>query len=64
MSVIKTRMYGHYTLRASYRGKTISVVITDAEVFDWLDDESNKKKNLEAKRFCYNKIREKYTTLK
>lgn len=60
MSMLRTNMYGHYILRAKYRGKNLSIITTNSEAFDWLDDPSDKQKHLEAKRYCLGKIREAY----
>lgn len=51
-----THVYGHYEIQAAYKGKTIKSITTDAEAYDWIDDDSNQEKHKEARRHCYNKI--------
>lgn len=48
--------YGQYIISANYKGKDIEVHTTDSECYDWLNDDSNKKKHQEAKRHAYNKV--------
>jgi len=48
--------YGQYYLIANYKGKQIEVHTTDSECFDWLNDDSNKEKHLEAKQYAYRTI--------
>ena len=48
--------YGHYIIKGSYKGKDIKVSTTDSEAWDWFNDESNPKKQMNAKRHCYMKI--------
>ena len=48
--------YGQYIIHADYKGKKITVHTTDSECFDWLNDASNVRKHLEAKRHAYNSI--------
>lgn len=52
--------YGQYELQANYKGKKIKAHTTDAECFDYLDDDSNKAKHAWAKRYAYGKIVEAY----
>lgn len=52
--------YGHYIVSAFYRGEYIECTTTDSEAYDWLNDDSNKEKHRDAKRHCYNKIRDAY----
>lgn len=48
--------YGQYIVSAQYKGKQINAHTTDAETFDWLNDDSNKEMHQEAKRSAYNLI--------
>ena len=48
--------YGQYIIQGTYKGKDIKVSTTDSEAWDWLCDDSNPKKHLDAKRHCYMKI--------
>lgn len=56
-------IYGHYVIKANYRGKKIKTITTDSEAWDWIDDESNKKKYNEARKHCYNKIVSSYKAI-
>ncbi len=58
-----THMYGHYMIRAMYRGKEIKVMTTDSEAYDFLNDDSDKEKHQDARRHCYNKITDEYDRL-
>ena len=51
---------GAYNILANYKGKKIKVRTTDSEVYDYYKDSENKKKNLDAKRHCYNQIVSSY----
>ena len=48
--------YGQYYIHANYKGVNITVHTTDSETWDWLEDDSNKEKHIEAKRHCYKEI--------
>lgn len=54
---------GHYIISANYRGREITVLTNNSEAWDWLDDDNNMKKHQEAKRYCYNQVREKWEVL-
>ena len=56
ITMTRAHGYGQYYIYANYRGKQIKVHSTDSEAFDYLDDDSNKEKHLEAKRYCYREI--------
>lgn len=62
-TVSHTCSYGRYLITAHYRGKNVKAETTDSEAYDWYDDDSNKKKHMDALRHCYNKIREAYESL-
>ena len=47
---------GSYNILATYKGQEIKVRTTDAQVYDYYDDDSNKEKHQDAKRYCYNQI--------
>ena len=51
-----TSSYGHYIIRSHYRGRDIKIKTTDAELYDWIDDTSNKEKNHWALKSIYNDI--------
>lgn len=52
--------YGQYIITAIYKGKEIKARTTNSQCFDWLEDDSNKAKHKEAKRYAYKKIVEAY----
>jgi len=51
---------GAYNILSTYKGNKIKVRTTDAEVYDYYNNDSNKQKHLEAKRYCYNHIVKEY----
>ena len=53
MNIKRYNGYGQYLLQSEYKGKFISVRTNDSEIFDWLEDDSNKIKHLEAKQRAY-----------
>jgi hypothetical protein len=53
MSIRHGSGYGHYILSAKYKGKNIEVVTTDSMIYDYLNDDSDKKRHQEAKRSAY-----------
>lgn len=52
--------YGQYVIKTTYKGKEIVAHTTDSEAWDYLNDDSDKEKHLEALRHCYYKIVEEY----
>jgi hypothetical protein len=48
--------YGQYLIEGTYRGKSITVHTTDSEAWDYIGDDSNKEKQLQARKHCYYKI--------
>jgi hypothetical protein len=57
MTIKRSNGYSQYLLQAEYKGKFISVRTNDSEMFDWLEDDSNRVKNQEAKQRAYSLIR-------
>lgn len=51
-----TSSYGRYIIKSHYRGRDIKIATTDAELYDWIDDTSNKEKNHWALKSIYNYI--------
>lgn len=49
--------YGHYLIKSSYKGNNVSIVTTDASLYDYVNDESNIKKQREAKKQIYKLIK-------
>lgn len=60
LSVSRASGYGQYVVSARYCGKQINAHTTDSEIFDWLNDNSNKEKHQQAKRAAYLLIRNTY----
>lgn len=60
LSISRGSGYGQYYITANYKGKEIKAHTTDSECFDYLNDDSNKKKHQEAKRHAYRKIVDAY----
>ena len=48
--------------KTSMYGRDVVVYTNDSECFDWLNDDSNKEKHLQAKRHAYSKVVEQYKT--
>jgi hypothetical protein len=57
------RGYGQYVIYANYKGKEITAYTNDSEVWDWINDDSNKDKQNDARRHCYYKVVEAYENL-
>ncbi len=55
--------YGLYNIVANYKGKDIITITHDSEAWDYLDDDVNKEKQLEARKHCYYKIVSMYEHL-
>lgn len=56
--------YGQYIIEANYKGKDVVAHTTDSEAWDYINDDSNKKKHNDAKRHCYYKIVDAYNNMK
>jgi len=63
LNISRANGYGQYYLTAKYKGKEIKVHTTNSECFDWLNDESNKIKHQEAKKYGYNTIVNAYKSI-
>jgi hypothetical protein len=48
----KTTRYGHFELSGIVNGNTIKIITTNSEAFDWLNDDENEEKHLEAVAYC------------
>lgn len=57
-SMSKSSGYGNYVINSIYKGKSVRIVCHNSIAYDWLDDDSDKEKMLEARRYCYQKIKE------
>jgi hypothetical protein len=60
----RTSIYGHYLIESNYKGVPISVITTDSEAYDYIDDQNNREKHRNALRHCYYKIVEAYNNVK
>jgi hypothetical protein len=63
INISRASGYGQYYLTAKYKGKEIKVNTTNSECFDWLNDDSDKKKHKEAKEHAYRTIVNAYENL-
>jgi hypothetical protein len=52
ISIQKTTRYGHFELSGMVNGKSIKIITTNSEAFDWLNDDENEEKHLEAIAYC------------
>lgn len=56
--------YGQYEIVAeNYRGRRIVVHTTNSEAWDYINDDSNREKHMDALRHCYYAIRYAYEDL-
>ncbi len=55
-TISRTNQYGIYQITATYKGRDIITSTTDSEAYDFIDDDSNRTKQNDALRHCYNKI--------
>lgn len=53
LNIRRANGYGQYILSATYKWQEIEVRTTNSECFDWLNDDSNREKHQEAKRYAY-----------
>lgn len=60
----KTSIYGHYRIESNYKGVPISVITTDSEAYDYVNDQNNREKHRNALRHCYYNIVEAYNNIK
>ena len=65
LEIAKTSSYGRYLIIAeNYHGKRVTAHTTEAEAYDFLNDDSNKAKHQWAKHHCYTKIKRAYEVSK
>ena len=50
--------YGSYLIKSSYKGNNVSIVTTDASLYDYVDDGSNIKKQRESRKQIYSMIKD------
>lgn len=63
LEISRANGYGQYYITAFYKNKNVKVHTTNSECFDWLNDDSNKEKHQEAKRYAYNSIVNAYENM-
>jgi hypothetical protein len=63
LEIARGNGYGQYIVIAEYKGKLIHAHTADSEIFDWLNDDSDKAKHQEAKRNAYTLIYNSYYNL-
>ena len=56
LSIVRGNGYGQYVIIGNYKGREVKVHTTNIECYDWLNDDSNKEKHKEAKRYAYHAI--------
>ena len=61
---VTIRSYGHYEVISTYRKKYCSFVTTDSELYDYCDDDTNKRRMYMYQRRCANEIRYTYNYCK
>lgn len=52
--------YGQYYIHSTYKGKVLKIHTTNSEAWDWIDDDTNKEKHMNALRHCYHMIVNEY----
>ena len=60
MTIGITRSYGRYVIEAEYKGKHVKTYTTDAEIYDYCDDDDYKELCQDAKRAAYHAIVDAY----
>lgn len=72
IEVSTTHRYGYYAIAANYRNRTIAATTTDAEMYDYCDNDEPQayvsqtaatKRMMACRRRAYNLIRERYADL-
>jgi hypothetical protein len=64
LRISKANGYGSYYITARYKGKDIKVHTNDSECFDYLNDDEDKERHQQAKRYAYSKVVSAYKDLK
>lgn len=60
----KTDHTGWYFITSCYHRTYVRVVTDNSYAWDWIDDDSDKSKHVNAKRYCYRVTRERWAMLK
>ncbi|MDA3780325.1 MAG: hypothetical protein PF487_08950 [Bacteroidales bacterium] len=58
--MIKGNGYGQYYIISKYKGVDLKIHTTNSDAWDWINDESNKEKHIQALRSCYLMIVDRY----
>ena len=56
--------YGQYFISGVVEGVEVKVRDTNSECFDWIDDDSNIEKHIEAKEYAHRKLCRTYEDFK
>lgn len=62
--ISKASGYGRYVINAVYKGRDISVRTNDSEIYDFIDNESDKAMYNWARRSCYVLVSMEYQRMK
>lgn len=57
---IEKRGHGDYIVTGDYKGTRHTLYTNNSEMWDWIDDDSNKKKQTDVLRQAYNMIKRAY----
>lgn len=55
--------YGRYELQSLYKGVPITLHLSDSQIFDWIDDDSDQLRYDAARKTCYRMIVQRYEDL-
>lgn len=53
INVSRGNSYGHYKITSKFYGREITCTTTDSEMYDWINDNSNRSKHSWAKKAAY-----------
>jgi hypothetical protein len=53
LKIRRAALYGKYVLTGYFKKGEINLYTNDSEIFDWLDDDADPVKHLDAKRKAY-----------
>jgi hypothetical protein len=63
ITIRRTSSYGRYTINGVVNGVEVSAITTDAEVFDYLNDEDYPEKQEQAIKHCTWKLVDAFENL-
>lgn len=55
--------YGHYLIKSYYKGNNISIVVTNSSLYDYIDDETNIRKQRDSRKQIYTMIKNEANTI-